>query len=242
MLKEQCKRQHCCAKLRRSGNKKKLGSCWLKRLTGFKLCATIPNNTQQQATTCNRVCKRTCASASGFSLIDMNTWQWDTNMCFESLGWGQCSRFDSRLLDRTQQITSNNAGSCWPTMLPPSHGAKNLLTRKLFVKFFDHHEQFRLDYQPLIGNWAHALPALLLLSLLGADTRERRKSSIPRPIPFAGSFFVLRKPRLTLLKSQISWQLVVYHQCCVLICWATTRLYVIAQLFGGKKGLKSSFI
>ena len=42
-------------------------------------------------------------------------------------------------------------------------------------------------------------------------------------------------------------QLVVYYQCCVLIGWATTRLYVIApssekrRLFGGKKGLKSSF-
>ena len=44
-------------------------------------------------------------------------------------------------------------------------------------------------------------------------------------------------------------QLVVYQQCCVLIGWATTRLYVIAHatssekrgLFGGKKGLKSSF-
>ena len=29
-----------------------LRSCWLKSVTGFKLCATTP------ATTCNRVCKR----------------------------------------------------------------------------------------------------------------------------------------------------------------------------------------
>ena len=44
-------------------------------------------------------------------------------------------------------------------------------------------------------------------------------------------------------------QLVVYYQCRVLIGWATTRLYVIAHctssekrgLFGGKKGLKTSF-
>ena len=189
MLKEQCKRQHCCAKVRRSGKKRNLGIFWLKRLTGLKLCATTPNNTQQQLTTCNRVCKRTCASASGFFwLIDMNTWQWDTNMCFESLRWGQCSRFDSWLLDRTQHVTSNNAGSCRPTMLPPSHGDKNLLTRKHFVKFSDYHEKFKLDYQPLLGKRAHALPALLLRSLLEADTRERRKSSIPQAIPFAGSF------------------------------------------------------
>ena len=33
-------------------------------------------------------------------------------------------------------------------------------------------------------------------------------------------------------------QLVVFHQCCILIGWATTRLYVIAH----KKGLKSSFV
>ena len=109
-------------------------------------------------------------------------------MCLQSLRWGQCSRFDSRLLDRTQQITSKNAGSCWPTMLPPSHGAKNLLTRKQSVKFSDHREQFKLDYQPLLGKWAHALPALLLRSLLEGGTRERRKSSIPQAIPFAGRF------------------------------------------------------
>ena len=39
----------CCATLRRSRNKRNVGSCWLKSLTGFKLSAT----------TCNRVCKRT---------------------------------------------------------------------------------------------------------------------------------------------------------------------------------------
>ena len=50
MLEELCKRiQHCCATLRRSRNKRNVGSCWLKSLTGFKLCAT----------TCNKVCKRT---------------------------------------------------------------------------------------------------------------------------------------------------------------------------------------
>ena len=66
MLEELCKLiQHCCAMLRRSRNKRNLGSCWLKSLTGFEFCAT----------TCNRVCKR------------------------------------------TQHVTSNNVGSCWPTML-----------------------------------------------------------------------------------------------------------------------------
>ena len=30
-----------------------------KSLTGFKLCTITPNNTQQHATACNRVCKRT---------------------------------------------------------------------------------------------------------------------------------------------------------------------------------------
>ena len=51
---------------------------------------------------------------------------------------------------------------------------------------------------------------------------------------------------LSVLKSKI--HPVVYYYCCVLIGWATTRLYVIAHhlkrnvlLFGGKKGLKSSF-
>ena len=49
MLEELCKRiQHSCATFQRSRNKRNVGSCWLKRLTGFK-----------HPTTCNRVCKRT---------------------------------------------------------------------------------------------------------------------------------------------------------------------------------------
>ena len=53
ILEELCKRiQHCCATLRRPRNKRNIGSCWLKSLTGFKLYATTPNNSQQ-------LCKRT---------------------------------------------------------------------------------------------------------------------------------------------------------------------------------------
>ena len=39
--------QHCCATLWQSRNKRNVGSCWLKNLTSFKLCATTPNNMQQ---------------------------------------------------------------------------------------------------------------------------------------------------------------------------------------------------
>ena len=57
MLEELCKRiQHCCATLRRSRNKRNIGSCWLKTLTGFKLCATTSNNMKQGVqtdATCN---------------------------------------------------------------------------------------------------------------------------------------------------------------------------------------------
>ena len=56
MLEELCKRiQHCCATFRRSRNKRNVGSCWLKSLTGFKLCATTSTNMQQgvQTATCN---------------------------------------------------------------------------------------------------------------------------------------------------------------------------------------------
>ena len=68
MLEELYKRiLHCCATLRRSRNKRNVGSFWLRSLTGFKSCAT----------TCNMVCKR------------------------------------------TKHVTSNNVGSCWPTMLRP---------------------------------------------------------------------------------------------------------------------------
>ena len=51
MLEELCKRiQHCCTTLRRSRDKIRVGSCWLKSLTGFELCATTTNNMQQNAT------------------------------------------------------------------------------------------------------------------------------------------------------------------------------------------------
>ena len=53
MLEELCKRiQHCCASLRRSRNKRNVGSCRLKSLTGFKPCATTRSNIQQHATGC----------------------------------------------------------------------------------------------------------------------------------------------------------------------------------------------
>ena len=34
------------------GTKRNVGSCWLKNLTGFKLCATTRHNIQQHATGC----------------------------------------------------------------------------------------------------------------------------------------------------------------------------------------------
>ena len=53
-----CKRpQHCCATLRRSQNKRNVGTCWAKSLTGFKLYATsanivvVPCKRTQQVTT-----------------------------------------------------------------------------------------------------------------------------------------------------------------------------------------------
>ena len=53
--KELCKRiQHRSAT--RSRNKRNVGRCWLKRLTGFKLCPKTLNNTQQVVktdATCN---------------------------------------------------------------------------------------------------------------------------------------------------------------------------------------------
>ena len=51
--------------------------CWELLAQNFDRFRTLCNNSQQHATTCNRVCKR------------------------------------------TQHATSNNVGSCWPTMLRP---------------------------------------------------------------------------------------------------------------------------
>ena len=186
-------------------NLKKFGELLTQKFDRVK---TLRNNSQENATTSNNMQQSVQTDVClrfRFFFVD---WHEHVTMRHEHVFWvfalRQCSRFDSRLLDRTQQITSKNAASCWPTMLPPSHGDKNLLTRKQFVKFSDYHEKFRLGYQPLIGKWAHALPALLLRSLLGAGARERRKSSIPRAIRFAGKFFLLRNHRLALSKNQIA--------------------------------------
>ena len=78
---------------RRSWNKRNIGtgSCWLKSLTGFKLCVTTPNNTQQHTTTFNVVCIR------------------------------------------TQHVTSNNAGSCWPAMFRPFARGLTFLSLKTYL-------------------------------------------------------------------------------------------------------------
>ena len=46
-LEELCKRiRHCYATLRQARNKRNVGSCWFKSLTGSKLCSTTPNHSQ----------------------------------------------------------------------------------------------------------------------------------------------------------------------------------------------------
>ena len=78
---------------RRSWNKRNIGtgSCWLKSLTGFKLCVTTPNNTQQHTTTFNIVCIR------------------------------------------TQHVTSNNVGSCWPATFRPFARGLTFLSLKTYL-------------------------------------------------------------------------------------------------------------
>ena len=62
--------------------------CWELLAEKFDQFQTLPNNTQQHPTTCNRVCKR------------------------------------------TQHVTSNHVGRCWPTLLRPF--ARGLKPVKLF--------------------------------------------------------------------------------------------------------------
>ena len=97
-------------------NLKKFGELLTQKFDRVK---TLRNNSQQHATTSKNMQQGVQTDVClcfrfFFLLIDMNTWQWDTNMCFESLRWGQCSRFDSQLLDRTQQcweLLANNVAS-----------------------------------------------------------------------------------------------------------------------------------
>ena len=63
--------------------KKNVGSCWLKSLTGFKLCTTTPNNTQrgvQTDATCNIqqcwgvVGQQCCVGSHGALQLTRNEW------------------------------------------------------------------------------------------------------------------------------------------------------------------------
>ena len=120
MLEELCKRiQHCCAMLRRSRKKRNVRSCWLKSLTGFKLCATTPNKTQQHATGC----------ANGSNIAGLRFGDHGTKEFLGVVGWKvwPVSNFAqqhpttcNRVCKRTQHVlTFNNVGSCWLTMMRP---------------------------------------------------------------------------------------------------------------------------
>ena len=52
--------QHCCATLRRSRNKRNVGSCWPNSLTGFKFSATTSDNMQQGVQTDARCNTQQC--------------------------------------------------------------------------------------------------------------------------------------------------------------------------------------
>ena len=69
--------QHCCATFLRSRNKRNVGSCWRKSLTGFKLCVTTSNYIQQHATA-DATCKIGSWSTLGCVQTDAtcNIQQW----------------------------------------------------------------------------------------------------------------------------------------------------------------------
>ena len=80
-----------CAMLRRSRNQRNVGSCWLKSLTGFKLCATTRNKIQQHAT----------GRANGRNMFDMPTFKSDWNNKF--LLWKQRGRWVETKLSQSIQ-------------------------------------------------------------------------------------------------------------------------------------------
>ena len=65
-------------------NLKKFGELLTQKFDRVKTLRRTPNNTQQQVTTCNRVCKRTCASVSGFFFVD---WHEHVTMRHEHVFW-----------------------------------------------------------------------------------------------------------------------------------------------------------
>ena len=79
--------------LRRSRNKRNVGSCWLKSLTGFKLWATARNNTQQSVQmdiTCNiQQCWELVANIVASVCMGLNVW------CPKQAGASKCSKNNS---------------------------------------------------------------------------------------------------------------------------------------------------
>ena len=130
MLEELCKRiQHCCATLRRSWNKRNVGSCWLKSLTGFKLCAITRNNIQQDVQT-----DETCNIQHCWEFLRA-CWHWCANRCnnFQQCWDLQC------IEERIQPITL-----CKPHVMsvrgPNSVGRAVQTDPTLFALRFGNHE------------------------------------------------------------------------------------------------------
>ena len=130
MLEELCKRiQHCCATLRRSRNKRNVGSCWLKNLTGFKLCATTSNNMQQGVQTDATLLDVTCC-------VRFQTLLHVVGCC--------CAKFETG--QTFQPTTSNISFVLWSpkrsaTMLDPF--------AQLFQHCWGHVRSLRMDYKDL---------------------------------------------------------------------------------------------
>ena len=105
-----CKRiQHCCATLWRSRNKRIVGSCWLKSLTGFKLCATTPNKTQQHATGC----------ANGSNIVALRFGDHGTKELLGVVGWKVwpgfklCATTSNNMQQGVQTDATCNIQQCW---------------------------------------------------------------------------------------------------------------------------------
>ena len=103
MLKELCKHiQHRCNRLQRSRNKRNVGSCWVKSLTSFKLCATTPNNMQQQAT----------GRANGWNLYNPTMLGVVGQPClvrlYRALGWSYFKSASASLPSKTYLVFNDN--------------------------------------------------------------------------------------------------------------------------------------
>ena len=108
-----------CWKSCANGSKETVGSCWLKSLTGFKLCATTSNNMQQGVqtdATCN--IQQCCARLHGAWRYSQDfPWKWQVHSFVSNNEISPQSIMHIKRSKQQQTKKTNFEKLCWKTTI-----------------------------------------------------------------------------------------------------------------------------